>query len=151
LEPIAAAIDRSRGVWLRRSSGKVADWPHPGMFAFLGEDPSRFADRPNADATLIGFATGHPSPEARESVYRDVIEPRAACASARGCIAPAGSSRKNHRQDQAVLTYLVHKTGYDFSSAARDAVRVRCKCDRWFYRYIGFNVPASLYSRCCLY
>jgi hypothetical protein len=151
LEPIADAIDRSRGVWLRRSSGTVADWTHPGMFTFLGEDRSRFADRPNADATLVGLATGHASTDIRESAYRDIITPWAACARARDCIAPAGSSRRNHRQDQAVLTYLVHKAGHPFAAATHAALKVRCKCDRWFYRYIGFNVPASLYSRCCLY
>lgn len=151
LEPIADAIDRSGGIWLRRSSGTVADWTHPGMFAFLGEDGSRFADRPNADATLVGLATGHASAGVRDAAYRDIIAPWAACANARDCIAPAGSSRRNHRQDQAVLTYLVHKAGHPFAAATRTALKVRCKCDRWFYRYIGFNVPASLYSRCCLY
>jgi hypothetical protein len=151
LGPIANAIDRSDGIWLRRSSGTVADWTHPGMFAFLGEDGSRFADRPNADATLVGLATGHASAAVREAAYRDIIAPWAACATARDCIAPAGSSRRNHRQDQAVLTYLVHKAGYQFADATRETLRVRCKCDRWFYRYIGFNVPAALYSRCCLY
>ncbi len=151
LEPIAGAIDRSGGVWLRRSSGTVADWTHPGMFAFLGDDASRFADRPNADATLVGLATGHASAAVRDAAYRDIIAPWAACARARDCIAPAGSSRRNHRQDQAVLTYLVHKAGHPFAAATHAALQVRCKCDRWFYRYIGFNVPASLYSRCCLY
>jgi hypothetical protein len=27
---------------------------------------------------------------------------------------------------------------------------VRCKCDRWFYHYIGFGVPHQLYARTCL-
>ena len=151
LEPIADAIHQSDGVWLRRSSGTVAQWTHPGMFAFLGEDAARFAGRPNADATLVGFATGHRSPAVRDAVYRDVIAPWKTCAMARDCIAPAGSSRRNHRQDQAVLTYLVHKTGRSFATATRGALGVRCKCDRWFYRYIRFDVPAALYSRCCLY
>ena len=66
------------------------------------------------------------------------------------CIAPPGSSRKNHRQDQAVLSYLVHKAGYPFATDAHEEIGVRCKCDRWFYQYIGFHVPAGLYARCCL-
>ena len=28
---------------------------------------------------------------------------------------------------------------------------VRCKCDRWFSRDIGFHVPAPVYAWCCLY
>jgi hypothetical protein len=151
IAPLAGEIRRSAGVWLRRSSGTVAQWTHPGMWQFLGEDPAPFAERANADATLVGFATGHPSATVRDGVYGDVIAPWKACAMARDCIAPPGSSRRNHRQDQAVLTYLVHKTGHRFADTTRDVLRVRCKCDRWFYRYIGFDVPASLYRRCCLY
>jgi hypothetical protein len=152
LEPIAARIRASRGVWLRRSSGTMRDWTHPGMFAFLGENAADFAGLPNADATLIGFATGHPSPEIRASVYDRIIAPWKMCALSRACIAPDGSSRRNHRQDQAVLSYLIHKAGYPFADEASDALGVRCKCDRWFYRYIGFNLlPAPLYARFCLY
>jgi hypothetical protein len=151
LEPIAGAVEAGGGVWLRRSSGTVADWTHPGMFAALGEDGSRFAALPNADATLVGLATGHAAREVRDAVYHDIVQPWKACAMTRDCIAPAGSSRRNHRQDQAVLTYLVHKAGHPFASGTHHDLKIRCKCDRWFYRYIGFHVPASFYSRCCLY
>ena len=33
----------------------------------------------------------------------------------------------------------------------RQEIGVRCKCDRWFYQYIGFDVPAPVYAWCCLY
>ena len=151
LAPIAARVRASRGLWVRASSGTMRDWTHPGTFAYLKDDAARYADRPNADATLIGFATGHPSADVRERVYRDVVAPWHACAMARDCIAPAGSSRRNHRQDQAVLSYLVHRSGYELARDTRRAIGVRCKCDRWFYRYIGFQVPAPMYARCCLY
>ena len=151
LEPIAGRIRGSRGLWVRRSSGTMRDWTHPLMFDALEADATAFLERPNADATLVGFATGHPSAEVRERVYRDVVVPWKHCALAKGCIAPPGSSRKNHRQDQAVLSYLVHHAGYDLATDSRPAIAVRCKCDRWFYDYIGFNVPVALYSRCCLY
>jgi len=151
LEPIADRIRASRGLWVRRSSGTMRDWTHPAMFEFLQADAARFLEWPNADATLIGFATGHPSADVRERVYRDVIVPWKTCALAKDCIAPPGSSRRNHRQDQAVLSYLVHHAGYDLATDTRRRVAVRCKCDRWFYEYIGFHVPAPLYARCCLY
>jgi hypothetical protein len=151
LEPIAERIRASRGVWARRSSGTMREWTHPLMFEYLQADAGSYAERPNADATLVGFATGHPSAEVRERVYRDVIAPWKACALARDCIAPPGSSRRNHRQDQAVLSYLVHLGGYGLATDRRPAIAVRCKCDRWFYAYIGFHLPAPLYARCCLY
>jgi hypothetical protein len=33
------------------------------------------------------------------------------CAVTKECIAPEGSNRKNHRQDQAVLSVLAHQSG----------------------------------------
>jgi uncharacterized protein DUF1647 len=151
LEPIAARVRASDGVWVRASSGTMRQWTHPAMFARLGVDADRYAARRNADATLVGFATGSASPSIRQRLYDAVIAPWKACALDRDCIAPAGSSRRNHRQDQAVLSYLVHDAGYTFASDSHAALGVRCKCDRWFYRYIGFHVPAPVYARCCLY
>lgn len=151
LAPLERRIADCRGLWLRRSSGTMAEWTHPSMFAYLHAHPADYAARANADATLIGFATGHSSAEVRERVYRDIVLPWKECALHRECIAPAGSSRRNHRQDQAVLSYLVHRTDYELATDAAAALGVRCKCDRWFYRYIGFHLPAPIYARCCLY
>jgi hypothetical protein len=151
LDPIAERIAASRGLWLRRSSGTMRQWTHPLMLEFLHADAARFAERPNADATLVGFATGHRSADVREGVYRDIIVPWKACALAKDCIAPAGSSRENHRQDQAALSCLVHRAGYELANGTRREIGVRCKCDRWFYHYTGFHVPAPLYAQCCLY
>jgi Protein of unknown function (DUF1647) len=150
LDPIAAAITSSGGLWVRRSAGTMRDWTHPLMFRYLRVDPSDYADRRNADATLVGFAVGTAPLAARDAVCRDVVAPWKACALARDCIAPPGSSRRNHRQDQAVLSYLIHRSGYVFASRTARDIQVRCKCDRWFYRYVGYGVPAALYARTCL-
>ncbi len=150
LPPIASRIAESGGLWVRTSAGTMGEWTHPGMFACLNADPAEFGDKRNADATLVGFAIGSgPSPQ-REAVYRDIVLPWRACAMVKDCIAPAGSSRENHRQDQAVLSYLVHRAGYSFADDAASELGVRCKCDRWFYRYVGYGVPPSLYARTCL-
>jgi hypothetical protein len=151
LDGIALRIQASDGLWVRTSSGTQGQWTHPGTFAALGARPEAYRDRANADATLIGFATGHRSSAVRERVYRDVIVPWRACAMDKACIAPEGSSRRNHRQDQAVLSYLVHQAGFAFASESSAELGVRCKCDRWFYQYIGFHVPAPMYAWCCLY
>ncbi len=151
LAPLERRIAASDGVWVRMSSGTMGQWTHQAMFEHLGADGSRFASQPNADATLIGFATGHASEEVRERVYRDVVMPWKACAMTRDCIAPPGSSRRNHRQDQAMLSYLLHRGGFAFADEPGASLGVRCKCDRWFYRWIGFHVPAPIYARSCLY
>ena len=151
LDPLAQRIQASDGLWVRTSSGTMGQWTHPGTLASFGASLDTYRDRSNADATLVGFATGHRSAAVRDRVYRDVIVPWRDCALNQDCIAPAGSSRRNHRQDQAVLSYLVHAAGFAFASDTRADLGVRCKCDRWFYRYIGFHLPAPVYARCCLY
>jgi len=150
LQPIADRIAQGKGVWVRASPGTMREWTHPGMFDSLGADPHEYGEKPNADATLVGFAAGSAQPAAIEALYRNIVLPWKACAMNKDCIAPPGSSRKNHRQDQAALSYFVHRAGYSFSSDTARQLGVRCKCDRWFYRYVGFGVPASLYARTCL-
>jgi uncharacterized protein DUF1647 len=150
LEAIAARVAVSGGLWVRTSAGTMRDWTHPAMFRALGADPSEYLTRPNADATLVGFAVGSATAGEREAVYRQIVLPWKACAMDRDCIAPRGSSRKNHRQDQAVLSYLVHRGGYRFATATCRELEVRCKCDRWFYHYTGFGAPPWIYARTCL-
>jgi Protein of unknown function (DUF1647) len=150
IEPIARRIRESGGLWVRTSAGTMREWTHPLMFEFLGANPADYGDKPNADATLVGFAVASAAPPAREAVCRDIVAAWKACAMAKDCIAPPGSSRRNHRQDQAVLSYLVHRHGYAFARDTAEQIDVRCKCDRWFYHYIGFGVPRQIYARTCL-
>ena len=150
LDGIRQRIAGSGGLYVRTSAGDVARYTHPGMFAYFGEEMAPYAALPNADATLIGFAIGSAPPEQAEAVYDQVLMPWRRCAMTRQCIAPDGSSRKNHRQDQAVLTYLVHKVGYPFATDTWRDLGVRCKCDRFFYHYVKFKVPAALYARLCM-
>ncbi len=138
------------GLWVRRSAGTMREWTHPGMFAWLGVDPDLYGEKVNADATLVGFSLGSASARQAERLYRGVVVPWRDCAMAKDCIAPAGSSRKNHRQDQSVLSYLVHREGYPFAEDNSQELQVRTKCDRWFYHYVGFGVPRRLYAFTCL-
>jgi hypothetical protein len=120
------------------------------MFEFLGADPAHYGPKQNADATLVGFAVGSTPPAASDALYRDIVVPWKRCALVKDCIAPPGSSRANHRQDQAVLSYLVHRGGYRFATDEPADIAVQTKCDRWFYHYIGFGVPPGVYARTCL-
>jgi hypothetical protein len=149
LAPIARRI-ADAGLWVRTSAGTMQQWTHPLMFEHLGADPAHYGPKQNADATLVGFAVGSAPPAAREALYQDIVAPWKACALVKACIAPPGSSRRNHRQDQAVLSYLVHRAGYGFAHDAPADIAVQTKCDRWFYHYIGFGVPAGVYARTCL-
>ena len=109
------------GMYSGVSAGTVADWTHPGTLDYLGVRPQRntssAGDRRDAGAEerqrrrllsarncnaafLILF---------RALTYTDLVLPWRACALDAACIAPEGSSRANHRQDQAALSVLVHQ------------------------------------------
>jgi hypothetical protein len=150
LDTISRRIEVGDGLWVRTSPGNMHQWTHPLTFAALEADPAAYASKPNADATLVGFRLGGSSTAVRERVYNDIIVPWKRCALSKDCIAPPGSSRKNHRQDQAVLSYLVHRAGFTFASDTASELGVRCKCDRWFYNRFGYRVPPGLYARTCL-
>jgi hypothetical protein len=144
IDRMADRIAQCEALWVRTSAGTMRQWTHPAMFAHLGVDPDAYGDKPNADATLVGFNLQNPS------VYDAIVEPWRRCAMVKDCIAPSGSSRANHRQDQAVLSYLVHRAGYPFATDTAQDLGVRTKCDRWFYNYFGYHVPAGVYARTCL-
>ncbi|KAL1530894.1 hypothetical protein AB1Y20_001785 [Prymnesium parvum] len=104
------------GVFSTRSAGTAAQWTHEGMIgrmynrsaaaaapsrAVLGRTrPARLAAWPNCDASTLALVHG-------SSAARELLEAWSACARDLSCIAPEGSSRANHRQDQAALTLLL--------------------------------------------
>ncbi|MEW8015413.1 MAG: hypothetical protein AB2807_11730 [Candidatus Sedimenticola endophacoides] len=85
------------------SGGSISDWTHPRTLEFLNASDS-LLNRPNLNGAFV--AADYQNDKARE-----VVDRWKKCALERECIAPRGSSRKNHRQDQAVLSVLVHQSG----------------------------------------
>jgi hypothetical protein len=81
------------------SSGTTKKWVYPATLEFLKEPG---LDIRMSNAAIVGFDM---------RAYRMVVKPWAECALERSCIAPIGSNRGNHRQDQAVLTVLLYKDG----------------------------------------
>jgi hypothetical protein len=119
---------RREGMVSGTSSGNIAKWTHPGTLARVARDaavrrgstepskatfPSRLLSRPNCNGALLGFARHH-------AAYAAVFQPWLACAREESCIAPPGSSRTNHRQDQAALSAVVALAGERFQRACVD-------------------------------
>jgi len=87
-----------RGFYSGGSSGQIKDWTHPGVFKYLKVNPAQFNGVGNCNAAHVAFY----APKA----LKELTIPWSECALHKECIAPAGSSRVNHRQDQAALGVL---------------------------------------------
>jgi len=62
-------------------------------------------NKPMCNGAIVGFDQNH------SDIYDSVVVRWEGCARIRACIAPPGSSRINHRQDQATLTVLLAQSG----------------------------------------
>ncbi|CAG8597223.1 184_t:CDS:2 [Paraglomus brasilianum] len=86
-----------------KSSSTLFRWTHPGVYAYYGVPrPEKFRYVDNCSAGVLVFNTHTAS-----KLFGEWLD----CALHKDCIAPEGSSRKNHRQDQAALTYLSAREG----------------------------------------
>lgn len=90
-------------IYSPESSGDIRKWTHPlclNWFSISNTDP--ILSRKNRNGAILTFKIS--------DVYiQEFIADFARCASIKGCISPEGSSRMNHRQDQAVFTILYYK------------------------------------------
>jgi hypothetical protein len=106
---------RERGFFSTVSRGLVNDWTHPGMLSYLHLDADWAAGKRNLSGTCVGFDPRFLAALRLAQRWRNgaLVEK---------CIAPPGSNRSNHRQDQALLTVLAHKHGFG------DAIVVGDQC-----------------------
>lgn len=92
-----------RGYFSQTSTGTIKDWTHPGMLAFFGLPPDWKKNERNLNAACVIFDTRH-------ARARTLLNDWAKYSHYKECIAPVGSSRANHRQDQALFTVLAYRS-----------------------------------------
>lgn len=93
------------GIHTPTSAGILKKWTMNGTANFLGLDEKIY----NSDSTRIGSGGIVLIDVNNDRIVNEIIKPWSKCAQVRECIAPAGSSRKNHRQDQSALSVLLNK------------------------------------------
>eukprot|EP01114_Cavostelium_apophysatum_P014119 TRINITY_DN357_c1_g1_i4.p1 TRINITY_DN357_c1_g1~~TRINITY_DN357_c1_g1_i4.p1 ORF type:complete len:306 (+),score=19.34 TRINITY_DN357_c1_g1_i4:38-955(+) len=131
-------------IYISNSSGTLARWTHPKMWEYFSIDPNK-DDFGKATPIEAGCAVYFKESD----VYQKLIVPWRDCALESECIGPKGSNKKNHRQDQAALGILMKANGYPIQTERLPGVS--CKCDRWFYDYIGNRLSLSWYEYFCSY
>lgn len=101
------SVVRKQGFWSPRSTGYMGGkLIHPGMFKWFKAKVADYQYRENCNGAALGFNLDDPK------VNEELIIPWHDCAVEKDCIAPPGSSRLNHRQDQAAITFLAYRSGY---------------------------------------
>lgn len=96
-------ITQKIGMYSPYSSGCISDWTHPKTLKYLNV-PNVLFNKPNLNGACIAV-------DYQNSKARNIVNQWGICAMERDCIAPAGSNKSNHRQDQAVLSVLAHQSG----------------------------------------
>lgn len=104
------------------TNGPIKEWTHPKTIEFM--HANEFVECRNRNGACIAFNTSTPW-------VRDLIKDWYTMALTRDCIAPEGSDRSNHRQDQAVFTvlYYYYKKNYRFDDNVGFPHPYICHCD----------------------
>ncbi|KAK9727374.1 hypothetical protein K7432_001906 [Basidiobolus ranarum] len=105
LRSVVAHITKN-GYYSPTSTGFMGEFTHPGMYKYFKAPESRYSHIKNCNGAFIGYDSRN------ETIMSTLIRPFLDCAKVKKCIAPPGSSRINHRQDQSVFTYLVISRGW---------------------------------------
>lgn len=151
----------TRGFISTETSGDVKTWTHPMTIKYLKNIgiETRIHER-MCNGAIIGFDA---------KVFDTLLLKWYQCAFERDCIAPIGSSRANHRQDQSVLTILANHFGYRcrksmpfmrspesnimlhqdmFSSVIRLCHEDKRVCGGYFELDNGLSIPAKGMNLC---
>ena len=91
------------GVFFVKATGKIKDWTHPDTIEIMSAQ--KFLNNNCVMSGIIGI-------KYENSFARNLISEWSRLSLNENCIAPNGSSRLNHRQDQSILQILVYK--YNF-------------------------------------
>ena len=105
--PLTSIVEEATrsGFWRTSSNGTIGRWTHPLMLKYFGLDANWKAEDEMLAATSVTFST-------KIKAAQDLLSNWAKYAQIKDCIAPEGSNRGNHRQDQALLAVLAGMAGW---------------------------------------
>lgn len=98
------AIARRQGIYSPASSGSLKKWTVEKTAKYFGMDDKTY----NSNHTAICSGGIVLIDAKNKTVVEKVVKPWSECALHKECIAPPGSSRLNHRQDQSALSVILN-------------------------------------------
>jgi len=93
----------ANGFYATYSSNKIKDWTHKDTLKYL-DFPKNLYEKRNFMSGIVGVS--------KNILTMKIIKEWSEYSQIEECIAPIGSSRFNHRQDQAVLTLLIYLNNF---------------------------------------
>ncbi|KAG0268223.1 hypothetical protein BGZ95_002556 [Linnemannia exigua] len=131
------------GMWSPQSQDDMLTWTHPGLLNYYHDSLDNYSPgETNCNGAAMAFDVRNRT--VRDGIMREWVQ----CARTKDCIAPEGSSRSNHRQDQAALTYLVKRMGYgqELCHGMPDVFDVQVNQDRYCKEEIAAQPNRVVYT-----
>ncbi|KAF9286967.1 hypothetical protein BGZ88_008794 [Linnemannia elongata] len=131
------------GMWSPQSQDDMQTWTHPGLFNYYHDSLDNYDPKEsNCNGAAMAFDVRNHT--MRDGIMREWVQ----CARIKDCIAPEGSSRANHRQDQAALTYLVKRLGYgqELCHGMPDVYGIQVNQDRFCNEEIAAQPDRVVYN-----
>jgi hypothetical protein len=121
---LTGPLTPSRDLYSPISAGSMALWTHSATFAWFGiSNTDPILSLPPRNGAVLGGNVGNAG-------VRELFTQWYICALCKDCIAPVGSDRSNHRQDQAVFSILYYQyTGNACWGANRNGVEIHRDID----------------------
>jgi len=111
------------GIHSGLTAGTIKDWTHPTTLQNMRCDPLLYSLR-NRNGACIGVNYNLPW-------VQQFVEDWKNYSFRKEVIAPEGSSRQNHRQDQAVFSVLFYQYYFKYFFG---------RFDHWFYQLMGYSI-----------
>lgn len=130
---------KEEGLYSTRSSGTVEQWTHPSSIHFLKRYFSVSHISMNHTIVLGAYVLVDPR---NETIRHRILYPYYQCAFTKNCIQPRGTTRQDHRGEEAILSLLVSTV--DIPHAASDLSGRRPP-----YKQVSVESYANLCSIVC--
>lgn len=91
----------SQGIYIPKSAGKIKDWTHPKTIELFNYEKLN-ENKKNLASGMIGF-------NSENNLAKIIVNEWFEASQNKDLIAPSGSNRSNHRQDQSLLTLISYK------------------------------------------
>ena len=133
------SIIKKNGFYSPQSSDTIKRWTHPQTLKALDTNEKVYKKR-NVSGGIVGFAIN-------SEKMKDLLLDWNEFSLRKEVIAPKGSNRLNHRQDQAILSVLIHQHGVSrLTPRTHKIFGILRHQDNENFKYIKWNFSSTIFN-----